>query len=101
MTHVVAFGARGGQDREVTNDSKAQCFTSKGGRASPMHDAGKGPCSTWGQRNRAMGMWMVQKCILVLRQRQHCHEEASDRHLICHRLGDLKDMDDSNQISKK
>lgn len=28
--------------------------------------------------------WVVEKCILLLRQRQHCHEEESDTQLIHH-----------------
>lgn len=28
--------------------------------------------------------WVVEKCILLLRQRQHCHEEESDIHLMHH-----------------
>lgn len=32
MTHVVVLRARGGQDREVTNDERAQQLPSKRGR---------------------------------------------------------------------
>lgn len=44
--------------------------------------------------------WVVEKCLLLgllllLRQRQHCHEEARDKHLIHHEPGHPESVDGS------
>lgn len=100
MTHVVAFGVRGGKHPEVTNDSKAQRLNSMGGQVSPIHDAGKCLAAYPGG---GAEQWVVEKCILLRRQGQHCHEEASDTHLIHHEPGYPEGMDGSrlNQITGK
>lgn len=100
MTRVVAFGVRGGEDPEVTNDSKAQRLNSIGRQVSPTHDAGK--CLAAHQGDGAE-QWVMEKCILLLRQSQHCLEEASDKHLIHHEQGYPEGMDASrlNQIIGK
>lgn len=67
---------RGGKDPEVKNDSKAQRLNSMGGQVSPhtMQENALAVHQGDGAEQR-----VVQKCILLLRQkRQHCHEEASD-----------------------
>ena len=105
MTHVVAFRARGGQDWEVTNDSKAQRFTSKGGRGQVlcmMQEKGLAAHQDKSEQSMEyMNSGEMQPCPEA--EDSIAMIKASDTHLNHHRVEDSEGMDGSKskQIIRK